>query len=59
MDHEAANVLLAEARRVVVMHKAARDAHYVSVKARRGEQAVRDLVAVVNTVRRTMKTEKD
>jgi hypothetical protein len=57
LDHEAANVLLSQARRVAVMTKAARDDHYARVKAADGSRAAADLVTVVNHVRRSMKKE--
>lgn len=53
--HAEAHRLLAEACRVVTMHKAERDAYYLKVKGSRGEVAAQQLVGLVNTVRRATK----
>lgn len=52
--HENA-LLLHEALRVAAMHKSEREAYYVRARNQGGEEAARDLVAVVNTIRRREK----
>lgn len=49
--HTGAHRILHEALDVLAMHKPQRDAFYARVAAQRGEQAARDLVAVVNATR--------
>lgn len=50
--HENAHVMLHEALRVATMHKPERDAYYARVRNTSGEEAARDLVFVVNEIRR-------
>lgn len=57
--HTGAHRMLSEAYRVLGMLKAQRDAYYVKVKNERGEVAARELVALVNTVRRTTKGKEE
>lgn len=54
--HTEACRLLQEARIVVRMQKAEREKYYKDAVAARGQAAVRDLVTVVNTVRRATTT---